>query len=59
MAKKKAAGKKTKRPAKKKAKNSLVGNINKRKQTGTSRPKAESTISDRAYREMKSGWEKK
>lgn len=41
------------------AKNSLVGNINKRKKAGTSRSKKKSTISDKAYADMKSGWKKK
>jgi hypothetical protein len=36
----------------KKAKNSLVANINKRKKAGTSRKKSESTISDEAYHNM-------
>ena len=40
------------------AKNSLVGNINKRKAAGTSRPKSKSTISDKAYAAMKKGWKK-
>ena len=48
MAKKKAAAKK----------NSLVNNINKRKQSGTSRSKDESTISPAAYRQMQLGWPK-
>jgi hypothetical protein len=38
------------------AKNSLVGNINKRKKEGTSRPKSKSTISKKAYAQMKKGW---
>jgi len=38
------------------AKNSLVGNINKRKKAGTSRPKAKTTISKKAYAQMKKGW---
>lgn len=41
------------------AKNSLVGNINKRKKAGTSRSKKKSTISDKSYADMKSGWKKK
>ena len=40
------------------AKNSLVGNINKRKKAGTSRPKSESTISPKAYKQLKKGWKK-
>ena len=42
----------------KKKKNSLVGNINKRKKAGTSRSKANSTVTDDAYSEMKKGWPK-
>jgi len=41
------------------AKNSLVGNINKRRKAGTSRPKSKSTISPKAYKEMQAGWPKK
>lgn len=37
---------------------SLVDNINKRKKAGTSRSKAESTVSDKAYTEMRKGWPK-
>jgi hypothetical protein len=40
-------------------KNSLVGNINKRKKAGTSRSKKNSTVSDKAYKDMKAGWPKK
>ncbi|WP_254513181.1 hypothetical protein [Anatilimnocola floriformis] len=49
MAKKKAAAKK----------NSLVNNINKRKQAGKSRSKKKSTISQEAYSDMQKGWPKK
>jgi hypothetical protein len=38
------------------AKNSLVGNINKRKKAGTSRPKSKTTISKKAYAQLKKGW---
>lgn len=38
---------------------SLVRNINKRKKAGTSRPKSKSTISAKAYANMKKGWPKK
>ena len=38
---------------------SLVENINKRKKDGTSRPKSKSTISKKAYANMKAGWKKK
>jgi hypothetical protein len=38
------------------AKNSLVGNINKRKKAGTSRPKVKTTVSKKAYAQMKKGW---
>jgi len=41
------------------AKNSLVGNINKRRKAGTSRPKSKSTISPKAYKAMQAGWPKK
>lgn len=40
----------------KKKKNSLVGNINKRKKAGKSRSKKKSTISREAYRDMQQGW---
>ena len=42
-----------KRPAKK---NSLVANINRRKNAGKSRPKSRSTISDKSYDDMEAGW---
>tara|TARA_R110002012_G_scaffold110255_1_gene254654 strand:- start:3270 stop:3395 length:126 start_codon:yes stop_codon:yes gene_type:complete len=38
---------------------SLVKNINKRKKAGTSRSKANSTISKKAYSNMKNNWGKK
>ena len=38
---------------------SLYENINKRKKAGTSRPKSKSTISDKAYANMKAGFPKK
>ena len=41
------------------AKNSLVGNINKKRKAGTSRSKKNSTVSDKAYKDMKAGWPKK
>jgi hypothetical protein len=41
------------------AKNSLVGNINKRKKDKTSRSKKDSTVSPKAYKDMKAGWAKK
>tara|TARA_B100000927_G_scaffold283933_1_gene272219 strand:+ start:3421 stop:3555 length:135 start_codon:yes stop_codon:yes gene_type:complete len=41
-----------------KKKNSLVNNINKRKKAGTSRSKKNSTISPKAYRQLKKGWKK-
>jgi hypothetical protein len=40
----------------KKQKNSLVANINRRKRKGTSRPKSRSTVSKKAYRDMRQGW---
>ena len=41
------------------AKNSHVGNINKRKKAGSSCSKKNSTVSDKAYKDMKAGWRKK
>jgi hypothetical protein len=41
------------------AKNSLVGNINKRKKDKTSRSKKDGTVSPKAYKDMKAGWPKK
>ena len=38
---------------------SLVENINKRKKAGTSRSKSKSTISPKAYADMKAGWPNK
>ena len=38
---------------------SLYKNINKRKKAGTSRPKSKSTISAKAYKNMKAGFPKK
>ncbi len=38
---------------------SLYENINKRKAAGTSRSKKKSTISDKAYADMKAGFPKK
>ena len=38
---------------------SLYRNINKRKRAGTSRSKKKSTISKKAYAEMKRGWKPK
>jgi len=38
---------------------SLVKNMNKRKKAGTSRSKKNSTVSDKAYNDMKAGWPKK
>ena len=70
-AKKKAALKKTAAkktaPAKKKAatktnklgvKNSLVNNINAKKEKGTSNSKAKSTVSKKAYKKMEDNWGK-
>ena len=39
-----------------KKKNSLVNNINRRKKAGTSRSKKKSTISKKAYKQLKRGW---
>jgi hypothetical protein len=41
-----------------KKKNSLVANLNRRKQAGTSRSKKDSTISPDAYDQMQKGWPK-
>ena len=41
------------------AKNSLYGNINKRKRAGTSRPKSKSTVSAKSYANKKAGLPKK
>ena len=38
---------------------SIYRNINRRKKAGTSRPKSKSTISDKAYANMKKGFPKK
>jgi hypothetical protein len=38
------------------AKNSLVNNLNARKKKGTSRSKKKSTVSEKAYADMRSGW---
>ena len=39
-------------------KNSLVNNINKKKKAGTSKSKSKSTISKKAYADMKKNWGK-
>ncbi len=41
------------------AKKGLLHNINKRKAAGTSRPKSRTTVSDKAYSQMKSNWGRK
>ena len=41
------------------AKKGLYANIHARKKAGTSRPKSKSTISDKAYANMKAGFKKK
>jgi len=38
---------------------SLVENINKRKKAGTSRTKKKTTITSKAYKDMKNNWGKK
>ena len=40
-------------------KNSLVNNINKKKKAGTSKSKSKSTISSKAYDNMKKNWDDK
>jgi hypothetical protein len=42
--------------ARRKQKNSLLANINRRKRAGRSRPKSRSTVSGDAYQEMQKGW---
>lgn len=39
-------------------KNSLVNNINKKKKSGTSKPESKSTVSKKAYSDMKKNWGK-
>ena len=39
-------------------KNSLVNNINKKKKAGTSKSKSKSTITKKAYGDMKKNWGK-
>lgn len=51
MAKKVAAKKNT-------TKNSLVNNINRRKKSGISRSKKNTTISEKAYKAMQNNWGK-
>jgi hypothetical protein len=41
------------------AKKGLYYNINKKKKSGTSKPKSKSTISDEAYANMKAGFPKR
>ena len=41
------------------AKQGLYANINKRKRAGSSRPKSKSTITPKAYANMKKGFPKK
>jgi len=36
--------------------NSLVGNINRRRKAGISRPKSQSTVDPKQYAKMKKGW---
>ena len=43
----------------KKPKKGLYYNINKKKKAGTSKPKSKSTISNKAYKDMKAGFPKK
>ncbi len=40
-------------------KNSLVNNINARKEKGVSRPKKKSTVSSKSYKQMENNWGKK
>lgn len=41
------------------AKKGLLHNINKRKAAGTSRPKSKTTVSDKAFAQMKANWGRK
>lgn len=41
------------------AKNSLVANINRRKKAGISRPKPQTTVSDKAWAGLKTKWGKR
>jgi hypothetical protein len=41
-----------------KQKNSLVGNISRRKQAGASHPKVTPSLSNEAYSELRKGWPK-
>ncbi len=45
--------------ARRRKKNSLVENINRRKRAGTSRSKARSHVSKDAYDQMEKGWPRK
>ena len=60
MATKKAAAKKKSSTKTNKlgVKNSLVNNINARKEKGVSKPKSKSTISKKSYKKMEEGWKK-
>ena len=51
--------KKNSAPKKKTEKNSLVKNINAKKKAGTSKPKSKSSVSEKDYKDMENGWEKK
>ena len=52
-------GKGVKKGYRQMAKQGLYANINKRKRAGTSRPKSKSTITPKAYANMKKGFPKK
>jgi hypothetical protein len=54
-AKKKSAASKTHKAG---AKNSLVNNINARKEKGISRSKKDSTVSKKSYEDMENNWGK-
>ncbi len=56
---KKAAKKKAAKKNKLGVKNSLVNNINARKEKGTSRPKSKKTVSKKSYEAMEKNWDKK
>lgn len=56
---KKAAKKASSETNKLGVKNSLVNNINAKKEKGTSKPKSESSVSKKNYKDMEKDWGKK
>lgn len=55
---KKAAKKESDKKNKNGVKNSLVNNINAKKEKGTSKTKKKSTVSKKAYKDMENNWGK-